>query len=286
MSGTLSTISSIVGKVSVVRNSLSILFGGSGGVSLGGVNFAGTEVPETIKWGGRQDIVKQRLPGGVVVMSAMGIEYTPISWSGIFEGISAIGRSRQLYAMMNAALTVSLAWNDRNYTVMIDTYSADDTKENWIPYTVTVCILRDETLVSSASSPGLLSQITSDIAGAIGITPDALVSGVGTALQVASVAATVVGAVTGGSAASGVLASALGAAQLATGAAISVANSQVGGIIAGALSTGSLVFPAGSAASGIANFGTALASSANLSALPVIGGLIGRSQINLANAST
>lgn len=277
------TLSSLVGKASTVFNAVSQLFGGSGNVQLGTVTFGGMEVPETLKWGGTADIVKQRLPGGKVIMSGMGIDFHPISWGGVFEGFTAITRSRQLYTMMNAQVPVSLSWNDRSYKVMIHEYTPEDTKTNWIPYHITCEVLSDETLSSNPAAPSLLSQITGDIAGAIGITPAQLTAGVGTALTVAQSAATVVGAVTSGSGAALALAGALAGVTTAVNAATGLANSSMAGIVA---SAGAGVFPAGSAVAGLASLATATDAAGKLAALPIIGGLIGRAQTNLGNAST
>lgn len=286
MSSALGALSSAAGQASSVFNAVSQLFGGSGGVQLGTVSFSGMEVPENIVWGGKQDIVNQRLPGGKVIFNQMGIEYPPISWSGIFEGFSAMTRSRLLYTALNAGSLLPLSWNDRSYTVLIASYEATDTKTNWIPYKVTCLVLRDETLSQAAPPPSLLSQITGDIASAIGVTPAQLAAGVGTALQVAQTASQVVGAVTAGSKAALGLTTALSVASGVVGGAMALANSGIANTVAQAVQTGSVVLPAGSAASGIANLTAATGNAANLAALPIIGGLVGRTQTNMANAST
>lgn len=281
MSGSLSSISAIAGKASTVFSAVSQLFGGAGGVQLGPITFAGMEVPEKIKWGGKQDIVSQRLPGGVVNFNAMGIDYAPISWSGIFEGFNAISRSRALYAMLNSASLFSLTWNDRNYTVMLSEYHADDTKQIWIPYALTCLVLRDETLSAPPAAPSLLAQVQSNIANALGITPEALASTVGTAIQVAQTAATVVNAVAPGSAAALALGNAVGGAMTAINGAIAISDSAIGGIVSGALSSGSPVLPAGTAASGAASLTAATTATGNGAALANAGGQIGVAQANL-----
>jgi len=286
MSGALSSISALAGQASSVFSAVSQIFGGSGGVQLGDVSFSDFEVPEKISWGGKQDIVHQKLPGGQVVLNAMGIDYPPIVWSGIFDGFDALDRSRQIYQMLVAAALVPLTWNDRSYTVLVADYQADDTKTNWIPYRVTCIVLRDETLSQADAPPSLLSQVTGDIAGAIGITPAQLAAGVGTALKVAQVASTVVGAVTRGSSAALGLAGAVGAAAGAVGGALSLANGAMGGIVQNAIATGASILPIGSAVAGAANLVSAVSTAQSLAALPIIGGLVGRVATNLRNAST
>lgn len=282
MSGSLSSISVIAGKASTVFNAVSqLLFGGSGDVQLGNVTFSGMEVPEKIRWGGRQDVVNQRLPGGVNNFNVMGIDYPPISWSGIFEGSSALSRSRQLYSMLAAANLISLTWNDRNYTVMLAEFHADDTKQIWIPYTLTCLVLRDETLSAAPGSPSLLAQVQTNIANALGVTPAALAQTVGTAIQVAQTAATVVNAVAPGSAAALALGTAVNGAMTAINVAVAVSDSAIGRIAAGAIATGSIVLPAGSALSGVANLIGVTTATGNGAAMANAGGQIGVAQANL-----
>lgn len=282
MSGGLSTISALAGKASTIFGAISTLFGGSGSVQLGDVVFDGMEVPESIKWGGKQDIVSQRLPGGTVIFNAMGIDYPPIGWSGIFEGFSAISRSRQLYTMLASAQLFSLSWNDRSYTVMLANYEADDTKSNWIPYRLTCLVLRDETLSASGAPPSLLDQVTTNIANAIGITPAALANTVGTALKVAQTAATVVGAVAPGSAAAFALSGAVGGAMTAINGAIAISDGAISVISKGAALLGSPVFASGSAASGVANLLSATTATINGATMANAGAQIGVAQANLS----
>lgn len=281
MSGSLSTISALAGKASTIYGAVSQLFGGAGAVQLGGVTFQGMEVPEKIKWGGKQDIISQRLPGGKVILNAMGIDYTPISWSGIFMDGSGFSRSRLLYAMMNAASLVSLTWNDRNYTVMVAEYDADDIKQLYIPYHITCLVLRDETLSVAPQSPSLLSQVQANIANALGITPAALASTVGTAIQVAQAAATVVNAVAPGSAAALALGTAVGGAMTAINGAIAISDSAIGGIVSNAVGSGASVLPPGTAAQGAASLTAATTATTNGAAMGNAGGQIGVAQANL-----
>lgn len=286
MSGALSSISAIAGQASSVISAVSQLFGGSGGVQLGSVSFSDIEVPEKISWGGKQDIVKQKLPGGQVVLNSMGIEFPPITWSGIFDGASALERSREPYTMMNASAIVALSWNDRSYKVLVSEYVAEDTKTNWIPYKVTCIVLSDETLSQTSASTSLLSTVTSDIASAIGVTPAQLTSTVGTALKVAQTASTVVGAVTSGSSAFLGLSTAIGAVTGVVGGSITTANAGISSLTSAAQSAGSSILAAGSALSGVTGMASALSNASNLAALPIVGGLVGRVTSNLRNAST
>ena len=277
------SLAPLLGQASAVYSAVNQIFGLSGSVRLGSVVLTGVEIPDTIRWGGRQHITRQELPGGVVNMSAMGIRFEPIKWHGYFEGFGALARSQQFYTMLNAAKLLPLSWNGRSYTVLMSEFQADDTQPNWIPYAITLDVLRDETLAAPAAKPGLLSQITGDITSAQGITP-ATMATVQTALGQAQTAVRAVGAVTGGSGAALALAGALTSAQGAISDVMAAANGSIGGLIAGAASLGSVI-PAGNAAAGAGSISTAVAAATALAVAPVAQGLIGRAQTNLANAS-
>jgi hypothetical protein len=278
------SFTAIAGKISAVNSAVSQIFGGSGNVKLGSLTLSGIEVPETIRWGGRQSISSPELPGGIVNLFAMGICYPPLKWSGYFEGFNALSRSRVLYTMMNTAAIVRLSWNDRMYSVMVEEYTATDTQPNWIPYHVTVRVLRDETLFGYKPKSSLLAQVFGDITASLGITPSDL-SDVSDAVGKAQVAAQAVGAVTAGSSASLALQSSLSGAQSAIGGATALANGNIAGLAVAAAGAGS-VFPGGSAATGAANVQSAVLASSHLAALSAMKGQVGRAQANVKNAST
>lgn len=289
------------------------LFGGSdGGVQLGGVTFGGVEVPQVIRWGGKLEIIKHKMPGGVKIFNSTGLDFPPIGWSGIFDGSDAITRSRQLYTMMNAADLISLSWNDRSYTVLISSYEAHDTKTNWIPYSIVCEVLRDETLSSAPSAPSALAQVSADISGSIssigaaasdwvnsgaielsgdlsdltGIDPNAIYAGVSGALAVAQTAAVVAGAVVTGTAANLALNVAADGVADVVDTGLDLANDAVGSVIDAAAATGSVVLAAGTAALGVGALVAANAAVGVLANLPIVNGRFGRVQVNLANAST
>jgi hypothetical protein len=278
------SIGGVLGSASSVGSAINTLFGGPGGVRIGDITLAGVEIPEKLEWGGKQHLAKFVQPGGVVNLFPLGISYHPISWRGYFSGADALTRSRSLYSMMVNASVVKMSWNDRMYSVIVSRYTASDTQPNWIPYQITVEILRDETLFGYKPKPSLLSQITGDISSALGITP-ATMATVQSALSQAQVVAQAVGAVIPGSSAALALTGALNGAQGVVSGLTSVANGNIGGLISAASGL-SAAFPPGNAASGATNVNTALSAASSLAVLATVKGQIGRAQTNLKNAST
>jgi hypothetical protein len=274
-------LGAIAGTASTAIGAVTELFGGSNGVTLGTVTFSGVEVPEKITWGGGQSNARNVSPGGTVNVSAMGIQYEPLSWSGYFEGPNALDRSRSLYTMMLAGQPVSLAWNDRLYTVLVTRYLCDDTKPNWLPYRIVCDVISDQTTETGPGQPSLFSQVTSDLSDALGLTPDTL-NTISDAIQKAQTLATAAGAVLGGSPAALQLQTAVSSAQNLTGAAQALAGGNLAGVVS---QTAGAVFPLTTAKQGVVNFNTTVAAASQLSALPQVAGRLGRVLANVGNAS-
>lgn len=255
------------------------------GVVLGGVAFSTTEVPEKMIWGGSQSIAKTVNPGGVVNLSAMGMIYRAISWSGVFEGSFALIRSSLVYAMMNAANQVLLNWNDRVYTVVVSEYTADDTKVNWIPYHVTCEVIRDEALPLIEAATDAIGQVTSDIAGAIGVDPGGLAGGL--ALNAAAAAVSVAGAAIMGTGANQAASAAVQTGQSTVAAATLAYDAELAETQANAAADAPDGAPAVLPATGGPEVVTgALAASQGLAIATIQKGLVGRAATNLANGST
>lgn len=258
---------------------------GAIGVVVGGVSCTGIELPEKMSWGGTQALAKQVLPGGTVIVSAMGLQYKPISWSGIFEGQFALLRSSMLYAMMDAANQVLLNWNDRVYTVVVSEYHADDTKTNWIPYSVTCEVIRDEALPLLEAVTDFIGSVEGDIADAIGIDPGGIAGGL--ALNAAAVAVSVAGSTIFGTSANQTAANAVSAGRTSVQTATTANDADLAQIQASAAANAPpgrpAVFPATNGPASIAN---ALAATQGAALASIQRGLVARAATNLANGST
>ena len=266
-------MSGFIGAASSVYSAVAKILGPAT-LTLGNVPFSNIELPEKMHVGGKLALAKQITPDGIVVLSAMGVQYPDIEWSGYFEGASAIYRSRRLYTMLHSAAVQSLAWNERIYSVVVSAFTADDVQTGWIPYQIVCTVLRDETQTGAKPDRGLLAGVASDLSDAIGLAPAAL-SDLQTKLQVAQQAAQQAGAAAGGSSAALALQSSVLVAQGATSAAMSLAEGNMAGAALGIASAGLAAAAAVSA----------VAAAANLAAVSGVQGLLGRSSANLGNSS-
>jgi hypothetical protein len=140
-----------------------------GALLLGPILFQDFELPEQVRWGGRQRLTVHRLPGGVRVIDALGRDDADIVWSGVFSGGDAAVRARALDLMRAEGGFWPLTWDWFFFTVVIARFEADYARANWIPYRVTCTVLRDETAAAVEATVSLATSVLSDLTTAQGL---------------------------------------------------------------------------------------------------------------------
>lgn len=115
-------------------------------LNLGSFQFAGVEIPAQITGLGiSQQLATHRLLGGDRTVDAMGQDFRPISWSGLFFGAGAVNRMNDLKAMAAAGLPQTLLWHSFNYLVAIRDFEADESRQFEIPYRISLEVISDNT---------------------------------------------------------------------------------------------------------------------------------------------
>ncbi len=234
-----------------------------GALLLGPILFQDFELPERVRWGGRQRLIVHRLPGGARVIDSLGRDDADIAWSGVFSGSDAAARARALDLMRAEGGFWPLTWDWFFYTVVIARFEADYARSNWIPYCLTCTVLRDETAAAVGTTASLATTVLGDL-----ITAQALGSGVALGAAIGSLATTQ--ATQSGSSAYVGASAALWRASQQIAAGIAATESQLG--------TGSV--------SGAAGLEVASSLAGRLAALTAARGYVGRAAANLANADT
>ncbi len=113
-------------------------------LTLGDFEFADVEVPQSISFGGRQNLAVHDLIGGVRVVDAMGAFSEPLTWSGMFRGENALARARYLDAQRVAGKKLTLAWSEFRYQVVIKEFRATFERTYQIPYNIVLEVVEDE----------------------------------------------------------------------------------------------------------------------------------------------
>jgi hypothetical protein len=140
---------------------------GDSSVTLGDITFSQTEVPPQITWSGIQRLVRHVAPGGVIVVDALGIDYPPIEWEGIFEGSDASDRAQHLHALMQMGQEVTLSWLDQSYQVVVKQASFDHRTVGWIPYHVRCEVISRADAGPPPDIPSLDESVNDDASAAV-----------------------------------------------------------------------------------------------------------------------
>lgn len=115
-------------------------------LSLGDFTFSNLEIPESINFGGTQDLAVQQQVGGMRQVNAMGRNDADITWSGIFKGFTALYRARYLDGLRAAGKPLTLSYSQFLYSVVIKEFHANFQQNSYrMPYSITVTVVQDLT---------------------------------------------------------------------------------------------------------------------------------------------
>ena len=138
----------------------------AGGLVLGPVVFQAFEVPERIRFGGKQRVAVHELFGGGRVVDAVGAEEGPIEWSGVFSGGAGAARVRMLEGLRRDGSILLLAWEGWRYSVVIEGFQAVSMNPAWIPYSLRMCVVSTGDLVLPEALPAAASLVDAVALGA------------------------------------------------------------------------------------------------------------------------
>lgn len=107
------------------------------GVLLGNIQFVNNEVPDVMKSGSKQMLAIHRVMGGSRVIDAIGPDFPPISWSGLFfGGTSAMVRARACDSLCQSGAEVNLYFGSNAYVVIVEDFSYSYKHEWEVRYTI------------------------------------------------------------------------------------------------------------------------------------------------------
>jgi hypothetical protein len=145
-------------------------------LTLGGVPFQDMEVPEMIRFGGRQRVAVQNLIGGGRVVSALGLDDGEISFSGIFSGPDAVARAQELDAARALGAQLPLVWGGFYYIVVIERFTAEYRKPTLIPFSIYCLVVSDPLAAAASLVAPLANLVGGDLATALALSSQAGIS--------------------------------------------------------------------------------------------------------------
>lgn len=134
-------------------------------VTLGDFEFAGMELPESLRFGGSQALVIHRLIGGARVVDSMGPDDAPLEWGGWFRGVNALERALYLDTQRKLGRALTLTWSELRYLVVITSYSADFQRPYQIPYRISCEVVEDLTSPVNVIAPSSIDDVMADDMG-------------------------------------------------------------------------------------------------------------------------
>lgn len=110
----------------------------------GTFTFSGTEVPESIQFGGQHLLDVKKMIGGRRRINAMGADDIPLAWNGLFLYASALDRARFLDSLRREGLQCTLSWDALRYTAVVADFRATYKYPFKIPYSIRFEVIEDQ----------------------------------------------------------------------------------------------------------------------------------------------
>ncbi|MDU5780770.1 MAG: hypothetical protein E6Z83_08160 [Pantoea sp.] len=138
---------------------------------LGDFEFLDFEVPERLALPGRQKTVLHQMVGGKRVIDVLGVEYDPLSWSGVITGSESGDRVKALERMRDAGEKLTLTLDSYSFTVVITSFTPVYEFIYRRPYSIEVAIVANNAspLKVDALTGALQGLLDSDIGQALGL---------------------------------------------------------------------------------------------------------------------
>jgi len=139
---------------------------------VGGVEFAGLEVPESATPGaGKQQTVIHKLVGGKRTVDVLGVDYDNLSWSGWMVGATAGARVKELETMRDTGNAVDFNLGEYYFSVVVASFVPRFEHQYRRFYTIELVVVErlDAPVTKNAMSGSLDGLINSDIGKSLGL---------------------------------------------------------------------------------------------------------------------
>lgn len=120
---------------------------------LGDIVFGYIEIPDHFNFGGDQMLSVQQLVGGRRVVNSLGPTEHDISWSGMFFGGTATERALALDYLRKKGDIITFNFGTFLYDVIIKSYSAKFERFYQIPYSITLQVVKNNSLPVPVAVP-------------------------------------------------------------------------------------------------------------------------------------
>ena len=135
-------------------------------VRLGPINLRDFEVPQAVRFGGRQRLAVHALAGGKRVVERLGPDDDDILFKGTFSGPTAEARARAFDTLRLSGEIVWLTWESFRRQVVVKRFIADYHSPWWIPYEISCLVVRQDR-VRGNGGEGVAALVAADLGNAL-----------------------------------------------------------------------------------------------------------------------
>lgn len=128
-------------------------------VTLGDFIFDHVEVPENINGGGAQATAVHQLVGGLRTVDGIGRNDSDITFSGLFQGLTAVERARYIDNLRVEGKPLTFSYASFSYTVLIKNFDFKYQIADNVSYTITLIVIKDLTSPITFALPSLFADI-------------------------------------------------------------------------------------------------------------------------------
>jgi hypothetical protein len=135
-------------------------------ITIGNLELDGFEIPEALRFGGRQRLAIHTLAGGKRVVERLGPDDDEVQFRGTFSGPNAEGRVRAFEELRISGEIVWLTWASFRRQVIVKRFAVDYANPSWIHYEISCVTARVSRLAPSNLALAALS-LAADFARAM-----------------------------------------------------------------------------------------------------------------------
>ena len=134
-------------------------------IQIGPIILQGFEIPQSIRFGGRQRLAVHKLSGGRRLVERLGPDDGEVSFGGTFSGPNAEARVRAFDNLRLSGEVVWLTWESFRRRVVVKDFTAEFSSPWWIPYQIS-CVVTYQSGVISPRFASASALVALDLAAA------------------------------------------------------------------------------------------------------------------------
>ncbi len=135
-------------------------------IQLGSIDLLDFEIPQSLRFGGRQRLAIHTLVGGRRIIERLGPDDDDIQFQGIFSGATAESRAKAFDDLRLSGEIVWLTWESFRRQVIVRSLTADYHNRWWIPFQIR-CTVVDQRRIVSAQRVSLAAVLAADLGTAL-----------------------------------------------------------------------------------------------------------------------